>query len=165
MGNGLFRVSRSFDWPVMIFGSMMLVGTLLVGCGTPSTPVGPLGPPLTFSEFKQESDQSGAQTSEAIQHQATFRLGESQAELRLVWQSIQPKNHAYLASAMVEVAKADPNISITMGDASNPVNIGTSEAAIEQRSLLVTWHRQNFLRTQSETVKVNFSANGKWAVE
>lgn len=95
MGNGLFRVSRSFDWPVMIFGSMMLVGTLLVGCGTPSTPVGPLRPPLTFSEFK--SDQSGAQMPEATQHQATFRLGESQAELRLVWQSIQPQNHAYLS--------------------------------------------------------------------
>lgn len=65
----------------------------------------------------------------------------------------------------VEVAKADPNISITMGNASNPINIGTTTAAIEQRSLLISWHRQGWLQTQSGTVEINFSANGEWTVE
>lgn len=165
MRAGLFRDSRSTSCPGVTLGSLVLIGTLLVGCGAPSTPVGPLGEPFTFSEYKQEPDQSGTQKPEETQHQATFRLGESQAELRLVWKSIKPKNHVYLTSAAVEVVKADPNISITMGNASNPINMGTPEAAIEQRSLLVSWHRQGWLQTQSGTVKVNFAANGKWTVE
>ncbi|WP_299490541.1 hypothetical protein [Acaryochloris sp. IP29b_bin.137] len=165
MRAGLSQIPRFSSCPGSTLGSLMLVGTLLVGCGAPSTPVGPLGQPFTFSEYEQEPDQSSVQEPEETQHQATFGLGESQAELRLVWKSIKPKNHVYLTSAAVEVVKADPTLSITMSNASNPINIGTAEAAIEQRSLLVSWHRQGWLQTQSGTVKVNFSANGKWTVE
>ncbi|ABW27654.1 hypothetical protein [Acaryochloris marina] len=165
MRAGLFRDPRSTSCSGMTLGSLVLVGTLLVGCGAPSTPIGPLGQPFTFSEYEQEPDQSSVQEPEETPHQATFRLGESQAELRLAWKSIKPKNHAYLSSAAIEVVKADPNLSITMGDASNPVNIGTSEVAIEQRSLLITWHRQGWLQSQSKTLKINFSANGEWTVE
>ncbi|WP_299414465.1 hypothetical protein [Acaryochloris sp. IP29b_bin.148] len=142
--------------------SVLLAGLLMVGCSASNTPVGPLGTPLEFSEYVQNRD---ALTLDKTQHQATFPLGESGVEMCLVWTSLQQQNHTYLASAEVEVAKAAPGVSIERGGSSNPINIGTAQSAIEQRSLLFTWHRQSFLQTQSGTVKVSFAANGTWRVD
>lgn len=154
---------------ILRLGSMVLISSFLVGCGGPTTPVGPLGTPLEFSEASNSNQPNNASSVPVVnpsqRHQATFSLGDPAAKLRLTWTSFKKDNHLFLASAAVEVVEAAPGASLQMDNASPPINIGTVQTAIEERSLLLTWSRQAFLKTQWRTVQVRFAANGKWSME
>lgn len=168
MTSGARATQQSPPSAYLRLGSMALIGSLLLmGCGGPTTPVGPLGTPLQFSEgLDQHNDSPSVPVVDPSQrHQATFNLGDPAAKLRLTWTNLEKDNHLFLASAAVEVVEAAPGVSLQLDSASNPINIGTTQAAIEQRSFLLTWSRQTFLKTQRRTVQVRFAANGKWSME
>ncbi len=146
---------------------MVLISVLLVGCSGPTTPVGPLGTPLKFSEGldQQHHAPSVPVVDPTKRHQATFSLGDPAAKLRLTWTKLEKNNHWFLASAAVEVMESAPGVSLQLDSASSPINIGTAQAAIEERSFLLTWSRQALFQTRRGTVQVRFAANGKWSME
>lgn len=151
--------------PYLWLGNLVLVSSLLIGCGGPTTPVGPLGTPLAFSEGLDQQNNASPIVDPSKRHQATFSLGDPAAKLRLTWTKLEKDNHLFLASAAVEVVESAPGVSLQLDSASSPINIGTTQAAIEERSLLITWSRQALLNTQRRTVQVRFAANGKWSTD
>lgn len=144
-----------------------MIGSLLVGCSGPTTPVGPLGTPLEFAEASnQRNNTSSVSVVDPSQrHQATFSLGDPAAKLRLTWTNLKKNNHLFLASAAIEVVEAAPGVILQVDSTSSPINIGTAQTAIEERSLLITWSRQALLQTQQGTMQVRFATNGKWSLK
>jgi hypothetical protein len=136
---------------------------LLSGCASKTTPGGPLGDTVDLRHHLPVDARSRAPSDdEAIQYQTEVQIGEPSATLLIRWRSFSDSRHAYLLSIAFEVMESAPGMELGAGVSGEPVNRGTTDAAIEAIPVLLTWYRRSFFRTTGGSLSGEISADGNW---
>jgi hypothetical protein len=136
---------------------------LLTGCGSKTTPVGPLGDIVDLRHhLPAEAVARAPSDDEAIQHQTEVQIGEPPARVLIRWRSFSDSQHAYLLSVSFQVMESAPGVELGAGVSGEPINRGTTDAAIEAIPVLITWYRRVILRTTGGSLSGEISADGTW---
>lgn len=136
---------------------------LLVSCGSKTTPVGPLGDTVDLRHHLPVDARPRAPSDdEAIQYQTEVQVGEPPARVLISWRTFNDSLHAYLLSVSFEVIESAPGVELGAGMSGEPINRGTTEAAIEAIPVLITWYRRAFLHTTGGSLSGEISADGTW---
>ena len=137
--------------------------SLLAGCGSETTPVGPLGDTVDLRHHLPTDARSRAPSDdEAVPHQSDIQIGEPPATVLIRWRSFSDSQHAYLLSISFEVTESAPGVELGAGVSGEPINRGTTEAAIEAMPVLFTWYRRVILRTTGGSLSGEIAADGTW---
>jgi hypothetical protein len=136
---------------------------LLAGCGSKTTPVGPLGDTVDLRHHLPAEVRSTAPSDdEAVEHQTNIQIGEPPARVLIRWRSFNDSQHAYLLSVSFEVMESAPGVELEAGVSGEPINRGSTDAAIEAISVLITWYRRVILCTTGGSLSGEISADGTW---
>jgi hypothetical protein len=146
-----------------ILTTIIVLLPLLTSCGSKTTPVGPLGDTVDLRHHLPADARPRAPSDdETVEHQTDVQIGEPPARVLIRWRSFKDAQHAYLLSVSFEVMESAPGVELEAGVSGEPINRGTTDAAIEAIPVLITWYRRSILRTTGGSLSGEISADGTW---
>jgi hypothetical protein len=137
---------------------------LLVGCGSKTTPVGPLSAVDFRAQLPAEVAARAPSDADAQQYQTEVKVGDPPARVLIRWRAFKDGANAYLLSVAFEVVESAPGVELTAG-ARPPLNMGTANAVLAAASVTITWYRQGFPLTTAGAVSGQILADGSWRAE